>query len=114
MTSLTDALIARGQEAVKSIAASTGQAVRDNLFEAGRGLMAARDKFPMDQDFGTWLHSSVYSSVNADERAALIKLGEYETELRPLIEGSTFTSARVIWHQFSDAVEAIRFLSDTY
>ena len=99
MTSMTDVLIARGQEAVKSRASSSGQAVRDNLFEAGRGLMAARDKFPIDQDFGTWLHSSVYSSVNADERAALIKLGEYETELRPLMQGSTLTSARVIWQQ---------------
>ena len=111
MTSMTDALIARGQEAVKSLAGSTGQAVRDNLFEAGRGLMAARDKFPIDQDFGTWLHSSVYSSVNADERAALIKLGEYEAELRPLMQGSTLTSARVIWHQFKDAAEAIRSFS---
>ena len=108
MTSLTDALIARGQEAVKSIAASSGQAVRDNLFEAGRGLMAAREKFPADQDFNTWLHSSVYSFVVEDERAALIKLGEYETELRPLIEGSTHTSAQVIWQQFKGAAEAMR------
>jgi len=108
MTSMTDALIAQGQEAVKSLAGSSGQAVRENLFEAGRGLMAARQKFPVDQDFDAWLHSSVCSFVNADERAALIKLGEYETELRPLIEGSTLTSARVIWHQFKDAAEAIR------
>jgi hypothetical protein len=108
MTSLTDALIARGQEAVKSVSTSTGQAVRDNLFEAGRGLMAAREKFPIDQDFGTWLHSSVYSFVDEDERVALIKLGEYETELRPLIEGSTLTSARMIWHQFANAAEAMR------
>ena len=112
MTSLTDALIARGQEAVKSLAASGGQTVRDNLFEAGRGLMAAREKFPIDQDFSTWLHSSVYSFLDEDERAALIKLGEYEVELRPLIEGSTLTSARVIWHQFADAVEAIRSHKD--
>ncbi len=111
MTSLTDALIARGQDAVKSIAASTGQSVRDNLFEAGRGLMEAREKFPADQEFNTWLHSSVYSFVNSDEQAALIKLGEYETELRPLIEGSTLTSARAIWHQFKDAVEAMRSFS---
>ena len=109
MTSMTDALIARGQEAVKSLAGSTGQAVRDNLFEAGRGLMAARQKFPVDQDFGTWLHSSLYSFLDEDERAALIKLGEYETELQPLIEGSTLTSARVIWQQFKDAAEAMRF-----
>ncbi len=59
MTSMTDALIARGQEAVKALAGGTGQAVRDNLFEAGRGLMAARQKIPVDQDFGTWLRSSV-------------------------------------------------------
>ncbi len=111
MTSMTDALIARGQEAVKSLAGSTGQAVRDNLFEAGRGLMAARQKIPVDQDFSAWLHSSVYSFVDADEQAALIKLGEYETELRPLIEGSTLTSARVIWKQFKDAAEAMRFRS---
>ena len=93
---------------MKSIAASTGQAVRDNLFEAGRGLMAAREKFPVDQDFGTWLHSSIYSSLDEDERASLIRLGEYEVELRPLIEGSTLTSARVIWQQFADAAEAMR------
>lgn len=108
MTSMTDALIAQGQEAVKFLAGSTGQAVRDNLFEIGRGLMAARQKFPIDHDFGAWLHSSVYSFVNADEQAALIKLGEYETELRPLTEGSTLTSARVIWQQFADAAEAMR------
>ena len=113
MTSMTDALIARGQEAVKSLAASTGQAIRDNLFEAGRGLMAARVKFPIDQDFGTWLHSSVYSFLDEDERAALIKLGEYEAELRPLIEGSTLTSARLIWHQFKDAANAMRAQSVT-
>ncbi len=111
MTSMTDALIARGQEAVKSLAGGTGQAVRDNLFEAGRGLMAARQKFPVDHDFSTWLLSSVYSFVVEDERAALIKLGEYETELLPLIEGSTLTSARVIWQQFKDAAEAMRFRS---
>jgi len=111
MTSMTDVLIARGQDALKSLAGSTGQSVRDNLFEAERGLMAARDKFPTDQDFSTWLHSSVYSSVDEDERAALTKLGEYETELRPLIEGSTLTTARVIWHQFKDAVEAMRSFS---
>ncbi len=111
MTSMRDALIARGEEAVKSLAGSTGQAVRDNLFEASRGLMAARQKFPADQDFSTWLHSSVYSFVVGDERAALIKVGEYETELRPLIEGSTLTSARVIWQQFKDAAEAMRFRS---
>ncbi len=108
MTSMTDALIARGQEAVKSMAGGAGQSVRDNLFEAGRGLMAAKEKFPVNQDFSTWLHSSLYSFVDEDERVALIKLGEYETELRPLIEGSTLTSARVIWHQFKDAAEAIR------
>ena len=111
MTSMTDALIAQGQEAEKSLAGGTGQAVRDNLFEAGRGLRAARQKFPVDQDFSTWLHLSVYSFVVEDERAALIKLGEYETELRPLIEGSTHTSAQVIWQQFKGAAEAMRFRS---
>ena len=113
MTSMTDALIARGQEAVKSLASSSGQAVRDNLLEAGRGLMAARQKIPLDQDFSTWLHSSVYSFVVEDERAALIKLGEYETELRPLIEGSTHTSAQVIWQQFKDAAEAMRITASS-
>ncbi len=108
MTSMTDALIAQGEEAVKSLAGGTGRAVRENLFEAGRGLRAARQKFPVDQDFDTWLHSSVYSFVVEDEQAALIKLGEYETELRPLTQGSTLTSAQVIWHQFADAAEAIR------
>ena len=57
MTSMTDALIARGQEAVKSLSANTGQAVRDNLFEAGCGLVAARQKFPTDQDFDPWLRA---------------------------------------------------------
>ena len=111
MTSMIDALIARGQEAVNSLAGSTGRTVRDNLFEAGRGLMAARERFPDDQDFNDWLHSSVYSFLADDERAALIMLGEYEAELRPLIEGSTLTSAQAIWRQYSNAAEAMRLRS---
>ena len=111
MTSMTDALIARGQEAVNSLAAGTGQAVREHLFRAGRGLVAAQQKFPVDQDFRTWLQASVFSFVVEDERAALIKLGEFETELRCLTEGSTLTSAQAIWQQFNDAAEAIRLRS---
>ena len=81
MTNMTDSLIARGQEAVKSLAGNSGQAVRDHLFEAGRGLMAARQNFLADTEFGAWLRSSAYSNMSENERAALINLGEFEAEI---------------------------------
>ena len=107
MTSMNDAFIARGEAAVDSLAGMNGQAVRDNLFEAARGLMAARQKYPTDQEFSTWLHSSIYSNLDTDERDSLNMIGEYEVELRPLIEGSTLSSAQAIWQQFKDAAEAM-------
>jgi hypothetical protein len=80
ITNLDDERLIRDGEAA---AAEHGRFIKrgqDQIIPMARGLLAARRKYPTNQEFGSWFETSAYASVvtNHTMRAALIKIGEHE------------------------------------
>jgi hypothetical protein len=74
---------------------------RDHILPMARGLAAAKRKYPATRDFGAWLEGSRYSSLCAQDRAAMVKIGEHfdahETAIVEFLAGTKLTSPQSIW-----------------
>jgi hypothetical protein len=77
-------LIREGEAAARSYARSG----RESILPMARGLVAARLKYPSNQEFGCWFDQSPYAEVvtNHTMRAALIYLGEHDEIAAPIIQ----------------------------
>jgi hypothetical protein len=101
-------LIREGEVAAQAYVAEVKH-TRTRIMPMAYGLLAARRKYPADQDFGTWLQASPYAEIPYNDRAALIKIGEREEiDQAPsrFIRDTHLTSPRTIWETiyYSSAV----------
>jgi hypothetical protein len=74
---------------------------REQILPMARGLAAAKRKYPATQKFGAWLEGSRYSSLCAQDRAAMVKIGKHfdghETAIVEFLAGTKLTSPQSIW-----------------
>jgi hypothetical protein len=85
--SLDDERLIRDGETAAAAYAKSG---RESIMPMAMGLVAARRKYPSNQEFGTWFDQSSYPEVvtNHSMRAALIYIGEHDEIAAPIIEHS--------------------------
>jgi hypothetical protein len=95
-------LIREGEAAVDDYNRSHERA-RKNIIPMARGLLAARRKYPANQEFGDWLQTSAYRELEKDDRAALINIGQHEEWATKYIRTTKLISPRTIW----DAIEEL-------
>ena len=71
-----------------------------------RGLVAARRKYPGDQEFGSWFDQSPYSEVvtNKTMRAALVYIGKHEDVAASIINSSRTVDPVAIAAAIKEAV----------
>jgi hypothetical protein len=89
-------LIREGEAAVERFKMS-----REQILPMARGLAAAKRKYPATREFGAWLESSRYSSLCAQDRAAMVKIGKHfdahETAIVKFLAATKLTSPQSIW-----------------
>jgi hypothetical protein len=83
------------------------KSARTRIMPMARGLLAARHEYPGNADFSDWLQTSSYREVGADDRAALIKIGEHEHLAGEFIRTTSLTSPESIW----DAIRKLKALA---
>jgi hypothetical protein len=99
-------LIREGETAVDGYNKDLNSA-RQRIMPMARGLLAARRKYPANQGFSDWLHTSSYREISHQDRAALIEIGEREWFAEKFIRTTFLTSPRTI-------LEAITELMPSY
>ena len=70
---------------------------RKQIMPTARRLLAARLRFPADQNFGRWLRGSPYASIGKNDRAALINIGRHADIARIVLRRTSSRSVRRIW-----------------
>jgi hypothetical protein len=89
-------LIREGEAAAERFGRS-----RDHILPMARGLAAAKRKYSATREFGAWLEGSRYSSLCAQDRAAMVKIGKHfdghETAIVEFLVGTKLTSPQSIW-----------------
>jgi hypothetical protein len=94
--SVYDELISEGEAAVVRYRQS-----RDQILPMACGLVAAKRRFSETQAFGAWLAGSPYSSLCAQDRSALIRIGKaldrHEPEIVEFLARTHLVSPQTIW-----------------
>ena len=100
--SFEDEKLIRDGEAAVDLYNKDIRSARTRIMPMARGLLAARRRHPSNQDFGDWLQTSSYREIEADDRAALIKLGEHEGFAEKFVRTTSLISPRTIWDAIRD------------
>jgi hypothetical protein len=88
--------IREGEAAVERYNSSRDEA-RAQVLPMARGLCAAKRKHPATQEFGAWLDTSQYATLEKNDRAALIKIGENEEFAIRFLDQTKLVSPQTIW-----------------
>jgi hypothetical protein len=100
-------LIQEGELAVERYHSSR-ESARGQIMPMARGLLAARRVYGEDDvRFGAWLDKSPYRTIEKDDRACLIKLGENEVLAVPFIAQTRLVSPRTIWKALCPFIPSI-------
>ena len=104
VTVLNDERLIREGEAAVDRYNRSRETARAQIIPMARGLLAARQCYPADRDFGDWLHTSSYRELEKDDRAALIRIGEHETYAIKFLRSTRLVSPRTIWDAIQELI----------
>jgi hypothetical protein len=102
VTNLEDARLLREGEAACREHQKHGALARWAILPMAKGLLAARRIYASHRAFNKWLSKSPYRDLNPADRAALIKLGGYPSELADFLGRTDLVSPRNILNAMED------------
>jgi hypothetical protein len=113
VSNLDDERLIRDGEAAVDLYNKDLKNARARIMPMARGLFAARQKYPSDQDFSDWLHTSSYREIEYNERAALIKIGKHDAFATKFVRTTNLISPRTIWEAIEDLMSVSHHVKPT-